>query len=340
MASPQAKAVSSPSEDMEMLLDGHFVAQCVHVVAVLGLADHIGDGARSVGELAAATGSSPPQLQRLLRALASRGVFRETAEGRFQLTPLGRTLRSDAPDSMRDKAIFETSPPLWAAVGGLLETVRDGEPAFPRLYDKPIFEFLAGDAELGATFNRYMTAQSNLHNAAIVEAYDFQPVRTLIDVGGGHGATLAAVLSRYPAMRGILFDLPEVATGALFEELNMADRCEARGGNMLHEVPAGGDAYIIKRVMMDETDDDAVAILRNCRSSMNRDGKVLIIDPMLPEPNRPHHNWLVDVLMMILTYGRCRTEEQYRALFDAAGFEAPCAIPTNSPNTILEAVPR
>ena len=340
MTLPETKTALSPSDEMEALLDGHFVAQCVHVAAELGLADLIDEETRSADELAAATGSSQPHLHRLLRALASNGVLSETSSGGFALTPLGATLRSNVPDSMRDKAIFETSPALWAAAGGLLDTVRDGAPSFPRLHDASIYQYLAGNADLGAAFNRYMTAQSNRHNAAIVDAYDFENVLTLIDVGGGHGATLAAVLRRYPAMHGVLFDLPEVVTTTLFEELDMADRCEARGGDMLREIPTGGDAYIIKRVMMDKTDEDAVMVLRNCRESMKEDAKVLIIDPMLPEPNRPHHNWLADMLMMVLTYGRCRTEDQYRALFDAAGFALARVIPTDSPNTILEAVQR
>ena len=138
---------------------------------------------------------------------------------------------------------------MWAAYGGLLDALRSGEPSFAKLNDTiTLYEYLAEHAELAAVFNRYMTGQSNLHNAAIVDAYNFSGIRTLVDVGGGHGATLTAVLRRYPTMKGILFDLPEVVATARLETSDLAGRCEAVGGNMLHSVPAGGDAYMIKRV--------------------------------------------------------------------------------------------
>jgi hypothetical protein len=193
-----------------------------------------------------------------LRTLVRTGLFSEDARGRFELTALGATLRSDAPDSLRHAAIFVMSAPMWATCGALLDTLRSSAPSFVGLHDATVYEYLAKNPELGAVFNRYMTTQSNLHNAAIVDAYDFSEVRTLVDVGGGHGATLAAVLRRHPSVRGILFDLPEVvATSARLEMSDLADRCEVTEGDMLHSVPAGGDVYMIKRVMMDKTDSDA-----------------------------------------------------------------------------------
>jgi O-methyltransferase domain len=220
--------------------------------------------------------------------------------------------------------------------GGLVDTLRQGRQAFHSLYDATIFQYLAEHGDLATVFNRFMTAQSNLHNAAIVDAYDFTGVRTVVDVGGGHGATLAAIVTRYPGTNGVLFDLPEVVAGASIEDIGLGGRCEVAGGDMLASVPGGGDAYIIKRVMMDKTDDDAVAVLRNCLAAMNRDGRVLVIDPMLPEPNQPHPNWFTDMLMMVVTNGRCRTRDQFRKIFDTAGLALNRIVATNSPNFIVE----
>ena len=265
-------------------------------------------------------------------------MFTEPTSGCFQLTPLGETLRSDAPDSLRDKAIFEISAPIWLAWGSLLDALRSGSPSFPQLHQATIYEYLAEHAELGAVFNRFMTAQSNLHNAAIADAYDFSGVRMLVDVGGGHGATLTAVLQRYPTMKGVLFDLPEVVATARFEGPDLAGRCDVVGGNMLQSVPAGGDAYVIKRVMMDKTDADAVIVLRNCLTAMNAAGRILVVDPMLPANAEPHPNWLTDMLMLVMTRGRCRAEAEFRHLFDAAGLTLARIIATRSPNFILESI--
>jgi O-methyltransferase domain len=302
------------------LLMGHFAAECVHAVAVLGVADLLTNGHSTIEALAEATGCHGPSLQRVLRILVRLGLFKETAAGRFELTPVGATLRSDAPDTLRDAAIFVMSAPLWASCGSLLNTLRDDHPA---------------EADV---FNRFMTTQSNLHNAAIVDAYDFSGIRTLVDVGGGHGATLAAVLDRYPSMKGILFDLPEVVATARLEMSDLAGRCEAVGGDMLNAVPAGGDAYMIKRVMMDRLDGEAKVILNNCLSRMNAGGKILVVDPMLPAGTEPHPNWLIDMICLTISGGRCRTEAEFCNLFDEVGLTMTRVVTTRSPNFILEAV--
>jgi hypothetical protein len=337
--SAYSELTPGPSQRMAGLLMGHFEAECVHAVAVLGVADLLAKGHRTIEALATATRCNEPSLQRVLRTLVRLDLFSEDALGQFQLTPLGATLRSDTPDSLRDAAIFVMSAPMWATCGALLDTLRSGEPSFVGLHNATVYQYLAKHPELGAVFNRYMTTQSNLHNAAIVDAYDFSRVRTLVDVGGGHGATLAAVLRRYPTMKGILFDLPEVVImSERLETSDLADRCEVVGGDMLHSVPAGGDAYMIKRVMMDKTDSDAETILHNCLSTMNAAGKILVIDPMLPAGAEPHPNWLTDIFMMVAQGGRCRTEVDFRNLFDAVGLTTARVVATRSPNFILEGV--
>jgi hypothetical protein len=224
----QSALTSAPTDQMQMMLAGHVIAQSLHVLAFLGIPDLIEKRHCSLQDLAIATGTHAPSLHRMLRTLASLGVLTETAEGKFGLTPLGATLRSETNGSLRDQAIFETSDVVWAAWGGLVDSLRSGQPSFESANKGPLFTYLAEHPEAGAVFNRFMTAQSNLHNAAIIASYDFSEAQTLVDVGGGHGATLAAILARYRKLRGILFDLPNVvANNSTTEEF--AGRCEVMG---------------------------------------------------------------------------------------------------------------
>lgn len=328
----------NPVVQMDRMLTGHLVAQCLHVFAVLGIADLIEDGTVALDDLATRTGTSAPHLGRVLDTLAGHGVLTRSKDGAYGLTSLGETLRSDVAQSLRYKAMFEISPPIWTTAGGLLGTVRDGVPAFARLLGQSIYEYLAANTDLWATFNQFMTAQSASHNQAIVDAYDFSGTGMLVDVGGGLGGTLGAILDRNPSIKGILFDLPEVVAKAGDDEGKSKPRFDLRGGNMLEAVPEGGDVYIIKRVMMDKTDEDAVTVLRNCKTSMNDGGKILVIDPVLPDPIIDHQNWAPDILMMLVTHGKCRTESQFGSLFERAGLRVERTVQTNSPNVIIEGV--
>jgi hypothetical protein len=336
--SAQSEQVPNPLQQMGGLLMGHFVAECIHAVAVLGVADLLKNGPTTIESLASATGCHQPSLQRVMRALVRVGLFTENEPDRFELTPLGATMRSDTPGSLRDAAIFLMSAPLWTACGSLLDTLRSGEPSFIGLHDATIYQYLANHPESAAVFNRWMTTQSHQHNAAILEAYDFSGVGTLVDVGGGHGATLTAVLHRYPMMKGILFDLPAVVATVPPETSIPGNRCEVVAGDMLRSVPAGGDVYMIKRVMMDKPDRDAETVLRNCLAAMNAGGKILVIDPMLPAGAEPHPNWLMDIIMLTVLKGRCRSEGDFRNLFHAVGLTLARVVATGSPNFLLEAV--
>jgi hypothetical protein len=331
----------TPAEQIRQMLAGHVIAQCLHAIAYLGIADLIANGHSAIDELAAATGTHAPSLHRMLRTMASMGVLTEAVDGEFGLTPLGATLRSDAPDSLRDQALFETSPCIWASWNHLLDSLRSGRPSFASVNSRPLFNYLAEQPELGTIFNRFMTAQSKSQNAAITASYDFSWADTVVDVGGGHGATLAAVLTRYPTLKGVLIDLPEVvANVSLLETSKFPDRCQVIGGNALEAVPTGGDIYMIKRVMMGFSDDDARTILRNCRAAMRADSRVIAIDPMLPNGTEPHYNRLTDLLMLLVPGGRCRSEAEFGALFDAAELSVTRVIGTGTSNFILEAVVR
>jgi O-methyltransferase domain/IclR helix-turn-helix domain len=330
---------AGPVDEMRMMLAGHVIAQSLHVLALLGIPDLIESGHRGLDDLAAATGMHPPSLHRMLTTLASLGVLTETAQGEFGLTPLGATLRSDVKESLRDQALFETSGVVWAAWGSLVDSLRSGQPSFTSVNKSPLFSYLAEHPEVGAVFNRFMTAQSNLQNAAIIQSYDFSGVRTLVDVGGGQGATLGAILGRYPEMRGTLFDLPKVvANTPLIQSPEFAGRCDVIGGSALEGVPKGADIYVLKRVIMSFSDEDSLTILRNCRAAMRTDSRILVIDPMVPDGIKAHYNRLTDLLMLVVPGGRCRPEREFRKLLDAAGVSISRVIDTGSSNFILEGV--
>src|ERR687883_430739 len=218
--------------------------------------------------------------------LAGAGVFREEADGRFALTPLGGTLRGEGPDSVRDWALYVGAREPWEAWGRLRETIMSGEPGFVLAHGMPTYEYLARHPELGAPFDRWMTRQSDQHNAAIVAAYDFSPFRTVADLGGAQGSTLAAILRATPSLRGILLDQPQVvANPAPLEAAGVADRCEVVGGDMLQGVPGRADAYLLKRVVMIWGDEQAIRVLRHCAAALPKGGKVLVVEMVMPPGN-------------------------------------------------------
>jgi hypothetical protein len=334
---------SDPAEPAAQLLDllhSYFLAQALHVAAVLGLADHLADGPQSVDALAQMTGAHAPSLCRLLRTLASIGVFEETAGGDFGITPLAASLRSHAPGSLRDAAIYNAAPEIWTAWSNLRHTIMTGEAAFEYTHGTPVYDYLGAHPELGEPFQRWMTRQSELHNAAIVVSYDFSSFSRLVDVGGGRGATLRAILEAYPVLRGVLFDLPHVVEQAeLTASPGIAERSQTVGGDMMQGVPPGADGYLIKRVLLGEPDDRAVAVLRHCAEAMTTEGRVLVVDLLVPPGNQPDFSKVHDLLMLAM-FGssRARTEAEFRDLFAAAGLRLERTVSTPSPNYILEAV--
>jgi O-methyltransferase domain len=321
-----------PAQEMLERLDAHFFVQAIHVAAALGIADLLGNDGLTVDELAQATGAHGPSLSRLLRLLASGGVFAEDREGHFTLTPLAATLRTDAPDSVRDRALFVAAPAIWAAWGQLGHSVRTGQSAFEHVHQMPFYDYLTTHPDTGQPFTRFMTSSARHTDASIVAAYDFSGFRTVVDVGGAQGATLVAILQAYPSLRGILFDLPQVvAQTTLLEAAGVAGRFSIAGGDMLRSVPAGGDAYLLKRILMDKPDDQAVQILRHCAEAMAERGRILVMDYLVPPGNDPNIGKLLNVAMLVLSHGgRIRTEAEFRQLFSAADLELAQVIPTSS----------
>jgi hypothetical protein len=312
-----------PSLALRRLVNGYQVSQAIHVASVLGIADLLANGPRTIEDLATATGASPHALNRLLRALASAGVFQEGEGRQFSLTPLGDCLRSDHPESVAGWAAFVGEPYHWQVWGALEHSVRTGENAFHHVHGTDAWTYRSQHPELGAGFDRAMTSTARQQVASILDAYDFGRFRTIVDVGGGNGALLAAILGRNPGMRGILFDQPHVVTGAgpLLERMGVADRCEIVGGSFFDSVPGGGDAYLLKSVLHDWDDTQAIAILQTCRRAMSGDAVVLLVEREIGPRNEMPDSKFSDLNMLVGPGGAERSTGEFAALLEASGFE-------------------
>jgi len=331
-----------PSARLMQMIFGFTVARSISVAAEFRIADYLKDGPKTADELAQLSSVHPRSLYRLLRALAGSGVFAEDSAGRFTLTELGDLLRTDHPESLRgfaelmaDAVNFET----WA---DLSYSVKTGEPAFPHRNNALWFEWLGHNPEEAKRFHDAMTSLSAGAVAAVVEAYDFSGISRLVDVGGGHGFLIASVLSKYPSMRGIVYDDPKVVEGAneVLRTLGVSERTELIGGNFFTSVPAGGDGYILKHIIHDWSDDECVTILRHCQTVMPVSGKVLIVEMVIPEPNLPSISKLLDLQMLLFLTGCERTAKEYEGLLNEAGFDLQRIVPTASPYSIVEGVKR
>jgi hypothetical protein len=333
-----AEPVESHSAELRRLVNGYQVSQAIHVAAVLGIADLLADGPRASDDLAEATESNPDALYRVLRALASVGVFEEQDARRFALTPLGDCLRSDAPEPVGGWAAFIGRPYYWQAWSSLLHSVRTGETAFREVHGVDVWEFRARESEEAPIFDRAMTDSTRRVNRALLDAYDFGRFATVADVGGGHGVLLAALLAEHPQMRGILFDQPHVVAKADGVLGAVADRCEVVGGSFFESVPEGADAYILKSVIHDWEDDEALAILRTCRRAIRPNASLLVVEWEIGPPNEGHAAKFGDLNMLVAPGGRERTTDEYAALLASAGFRLTRAVPTRSGLSVIEAV--
>ena len=315
----QAQPVSPSMQMTQFLWPGAMAVQAIHVAANLALADLVASGPKSINELAHATHTHGPSLGRLLRALTSLGIFVEDTTGRYRQTVLSDTLRSDHPESIRPCAMMLGAHFVWKPSGMLEETVRTGQPSFERLYGAPWFDYLAEHSDDAAVFNAAMSSSPG-YLAAIVGAYDFSKHERIVDVGGGHGLLLAGILSANPRLRGVLHDLPAVVPGAsALRQESISQRCEIIGGDFFKGVPAGADAYVLKGIIHDWNDEAALKILKNCRRAIHADGTLLLVEAVLTSSTDPT-SALMDMLMMVLTSGRERTESEFRSLLQEAGF--------------------
>ena len=326
---------------MQELIFAAWMSQAIAAAADLGIADALAKKPLSLHELADRVGAHPDSLSRLLRALIGRGIFRQGRDGCYELNPLGHTLRSDAPGSMSGMARLVGAAQWREHWSQLVEAIRTGEAVLPKLRGKDAFAYLDGEPELAEIFNQAMTNNSELAVAPVVAAYDFSPYPTIVDVGGGHGRLLAAILAATPDAHGVLYDLSQVVASAatLLRERSVADRVRIVSGSFFDGVPPGGDAYVIKNVIHDWTDDLAVQILRRLRAAADPAAVVLLIEFVLPDHHREFLGHVVDLEMLVQARGRERTATQYRYLLEEAGFEMTRVVPTTGPFSLVEAKP-
>ncbi len=330
-----------PTVALRRMIVGYRLSQALSVAAELGIADLLRDGPRSLDDLAQTTATHAPSLYRVLRLLASEGVFIELDEGRFGMTPLAEPLRSDAPASLRHRAIFDGTEYSWRPWGQLMHSVVTGEPAFDQLFGTRFFDYLRQHPTAAARFDALMVEQTQPWARAILDAYDFSGIGTLVDVGGGYGALLAAILNAHPGLRGVLYDLPHVVEGARprLSAASVADRCQAIAGDFFTAVPQGGDSYLLKNILHDWDDDQCIVILRNCRRVVPEEGRLLVVEVIIPPSSEPHYGHYFDLNMLVLLTGRERTEAEYRTLFEATNFALSRVVETASDVSVIEGRP-
>jgi hypothetical protein len=324
---------------LRRLIAGEWASKAVGMAATLGIADLLSEGPVPVADLARATETHEPSLYRLLRALASLGIFAETEHG-FELTPIAGHLRSDSPASVRGLAQLHGAQWHWRAWENALYSVKTGEPAFDRVHGQDLFGYLREHAHAAAVFDAAMSDISRAQHAAVVDAYDFSGIDHLVDVGGGRGTLLTLILSAYPDLTGTLFDLPEVVknAGRTFEQAGVGDRCQVVGGDFFESVPSA-DAYLLAHVVHDWRDAEATRILANCRSSIAPGGRLVLAEILIPPGNEPCHGKLLDLEMLVCLTGRERTEAEYARLLDSAGFRLTQVVPTAGEASAVEAEP-
>ena len=332
-----AKEVPPPMQ-MLQIISGFWVARCVYVFAKLGIADLIKDQPKTAEELAAATGAHGPSLFRVLRALAAVGVITQDGDRRFGSTSLSQTLCTGVPGSIRAFAMTELGEEHYPAWGELLHSVRTGGIAFDKAFGEPVWEFFSKNPENAQIFNDAMTAMTAAANEAIHAVYEFKGINTIVDVGGGHGGLITGILKRNPAMRGILFDAPEVIEGAKpkIAESEVADRCQLASGDFFKSVPEGGDTIVMKWIIHDWNDEQSVRIMKNCHRALPENGKLILVEAVVPETSEPHFSKFIDLNMLVMTGGRERTAEEFRKLYEASGFRLTRIVPTESPFSVIE----
>src|SRR5262245_25852933 len=331
-----------PPMRIYFLSQGAIITGSLALAAELGIADHLVDGPSSSEKLAQATSTHPRSLYRLLRLLCSVGVFTETQPDRFAQTPLSECLRTGVPGSMRSWLRMIGLKNRQHMQGEALHSIKTGEPVFERVTGMGFFEYHAAHPEEGEIFNQAMNDMGKGGAIAVVQSYDFSGIGKIMDVGGGHGTLIAAILRKYPEMTGILFDSPHVAESAResIAAAGLAQRCEIVGGDFFKSVPAGCDAYLLRWIIHDWDDDRALTILRNCRQAMGVRSRLLLIESVIPAGNEFHPGKFMDYIMLLcFRGGQERTEEEFESLLREADLRLNKVTPTGSPLSVIEAVP-
>jgi hypothetical protein len=339
---PEPPQMPPPQVQIAQMIGGHVVTRAMYVFAELGIADLLIDGSRTAEDLASTAGTQTASLYRLLRTMAGLGFLAEDENRRFSLTPLGDTLRSDAPGHARSMVRLIAGPLGWSVLGEFLHSVKTGEAGAERALGKPIFDYLTTAPQEATWFNEMMIAFHGAEPPAVAAAYDFSGLRTIVDVGGGTGNLLTTILQANPNVRGVLHDVPHVAAQArdLIASRGLSDRCTVSEGSFFETVPEGGDAYMLSHIIHDWDEASCLRILNTCRRAMTPDSRLLVVEMVIPPGNDFHPSKLSDMIMLSFTPGGCeRTAEEYAALFAKAGFKLTRVVPTASPVSVVEAAP-
>ena len=330
-----------PVEQMLQMMSGFWVSRGLWIAAKLGISDLLVNGAKSVATLATETGTHSDSLYRILRALAMAGVYAEGENRSFSLTPVSETLRSDVVGSLRGAVIAEMGQAHYEAWGNLMASVKTGEIAFDNRFGKDIWAYFQTEPEQAENFNRYMASMSEPLNQAISMKYDFSGHKRLIDVGGGIGGMISAILAKNPNLQGAIYDAPSVVEQAkgFLASKGVADRCETIGGDFFESVPEGGDIYSMRWILHDWEDSKSLKILENIKKVLPENGKLLLAEAVVPEAGEPHFSKFFDLIMLVMTGGRERTEKEWTELLEKGGYKIERIIPTESFLSIIEAVP-
>lgn len=333
-----AQADTTAQAALMRLLTAKWSAPVIGVLADLGIADQLTDGPRSADSLASSVGAHPGALRRVLRAAVSLGVFTQDDEGRFGLDPLAEWLRTDTPGSLRPAALTFSLEPLWVPYAHIRHSVLTGEPAFDRHYGESVYEYFARHPEVASVFGAAAASFHATAIEAIATAHDFSRYGTVVDVGGGTGTLLAAILRHRPSVRGVLFELPDVLRAApdTFQDPDLRGRVELVAGNFFESVPKG-DAFVIKSCLHNFADEQAIAILRVIRRAMSEQATLIVAETIVPDGNGPHYAKLDDVEMLVIAGGADRDEREYRRLLAAAGFVVHDVTPCGDRFSLIEA---
>lgn len=338
---PAGAGGSPPHVQVIQMAIAIWASRAIYAAAKLGIADLLAAGPKTADQLAAAVDAHPRSIYRLMRALASRGLFTETAPKTFALTPLGAALQTGAPGAARGAVLTLAGDWQWKAWDEFLYSLNTGKPAMDKAWGVPLFDYLVQHEQDGLLFDEAMVGMHAAEGPAVAAVYDFSGFDSIVDLGGGTGSLLTAILRTNPKPRGTVFDLDKTIPGALqrLGDAGLRDRCKAVGGNFFKSVPAGHDCHLLSHVLHDWTDEQSIAILKNCRKAIAKDGRLLILETVLPPGDTPHHGKLLDLLMLTVPGGIERTAEEYAELLEAASFRLSRVIPTATPQSIVEAIP-
>ena len=338
---PTTSETPPPHAQLIQMAAASWVSATVYAAAKLAIADHLATGPRNAAELAGPTGTHAPSLHRLLRTLAGLGILTEGERQRFALTQLGEALKTGAPGSARSTVLAFCNPTFWRSWEEIVYSLQTGETGFAKTHGMPLFEFLARHPEAATHFSEAMVGYHGAETSAVADAYVFSGLKTIVDVGGATGNMLAAILSRYAGPRGVLFDRSHDVHEAtkLLKAHDVENRVTIESGDFFEGVPAGGDAYILSHIIHDWNEKQCLAILGHCRKVMKPDGRLLIVETVLPTGDAPHQGKVQDMVMLVVPGGQERTEAEYTELLSKAGFRLRRVVPTASIVSVVEALP-